>query len=159
GMKQSGLRDLLAAESEQLAGETSGALRGLQNLAAIAAQFFFPRQARLQQFRVSANDSEQIVEVVSHAAGQSSYGLHFLCLQEFGLQFALLSAVQLHAENALLVADSHKRPEIQAHALVAFSVFKFNLHVLDRAFRGETFVKLVAVCLRFPESQLHTGLA
>ena len=57
---------------------------------------------------------------MGHASSQAAQGFHLLGLQKLGFQFALFGAIQLHAEDALFVADADQRCKIKADMPAAF---------------------------------------
>src|ERR1700751_2101936 len=80
-----GLR-LFPAESQQLAGKFGGAPRGQQNLVNLRFQSAALRYRVHRQLGIAGNDSEKIIEVVSHASGQTPNRVHFLGLQQLRFQ-------------------------------------------------------------------------
>ena len=82
------LHRLLAAERQQLAGQRLGALARLANLADQFLGRFVKRLTAQQDFAVAEDDGEEIVEIVSDAAGELAEQLHFLGDEELLLQAA-----------------------------------------------------------------------
>ena len=85
---------LLTAEGKQLPRQLGGPARGGENFFRIAAQGIFRRQRIEHEFGIGADDHEQIVEVVRHASGELTDGLHLLCLAELGFDTAALADIQ-----------------------------------------------------------------
>ena len=83
-----GLDELAAAEREQLAGQSGGALGGLRDLLR-GARAGVVHVGHPQKRRVAVNDGEDVVEIVGNPAGELADGLHFLRLAELLLQPAL----------------------------------------------------------------------
>ena len=69
---------LAAAERQQLAGELGRAVGGLGDLQRVLARRLVLGQARQHQVHVAADDRQQVVEVVGHAAGEPADRLHLL---------------------------------------------------------------------------------
>ena len=111
--------------------KAAGALRGIDYLAAIAEKALVFFQLGFQQLCITADHSQQIVEVMCNAAGQPAQGLHFLRLEKLCLQFALFRAVKLHAKDTFLVANTHQGGKIQAHMLKAGRVLEFDFQILQ----------------------------
>ena len=77
---------LLASESQQLPGEVGGAAGSFLDLIHIAAQGMLGGQRIQHQLGVGTDDHQQIVEVMRHASGQSSDGVHLLGLLQLIFQ-------------------------------------------------------------------------
>ena len=75
-----GLHDLFAREGEELSRQRGGALARLLYLLDVAAQRVTLPEPPHCQLAVSVNHHEQVVEVVRHAPGKPSDGLHLLRL-------------------------------------------------------------------------------
>jgi hypothetical protein len=84
---------LFAAEGQKLAGERGGAIGGLLNGFGFGVQRMAWRELVEQNLGVAADDHEQIVEVVSDAAGEAADGFHFLGLAELIFEHAALGDV------------------------------------------------------------------
>ena len=84
---------LFAAEGEELASERGGAIGGLLNGFGFGMQRVAGSELVEQNFGVAADDHEQIVEVVSDAAGEAADGFHFLGLAELIFEDAALGDV------------------------------------------------------------------
>ena len=94
-----GLQHLAAAEGQQLAGQAGGALAGVADLVdAAAARGSSGGQLVEHHAAVAADDGQQVVEVVRHAAGQPADGFHLLRLAQLVFQLAALGHV--HAQAA-----------------------------------------------------------
>ena len=85
------LKDLLAAEREELACETGRALAGLLDLLDMRADGILGSELHHRELAVAEYGSEQVVEVVRHASRQPSHRLHLLSLAE--LLFALAQSL------------------------------------------------------------------
>ena len=68
-------KHLAAAESQQLAGERGGTLAGTMDFFDVTAQRWVRGKFVQKEFRVSINDGQQVVEIVSHTARQAPHGL------------------------------------------------------------------------------------
>lgn len=110
------LRMHAPGKHQELPGQFRGALPGrlgvVQQLDDVAA--IEPRQAgdlELRQGEVAEHHGEQVVEIVSDAAGQLGDGAHLLRLPQLGFEVALFGDVPKNAENALdgAVAAAHRR--------------------------------------------------
>ena len=94
--------DLLAAEGQQLPGQSRGALSGLVDLHEAGPQRIARAQLAEQQLAVAVDHRQQVVEVVRHAARQPPDRFHLLRLLELGFQRLALGNVMrddLHAAN------------------------------------------------------------
>ena len=80
------LQDLLAAEGQQLPGQSRGAFPGLMDLLEVGPQRIARAQVGEQQLAVAVDDGQQVVEVVSHAARQTPDRFHLLGLLELGFR-------------------------------------------------------------------------
>ena len=94
------LDDLLPAECQQLARQPRTADAGLLNLRHVRLAGVVDGEIIQQQIAVPENDGQQIVEVVGHAAGESSDGLHLLRLLIPLLQRAAFGHIQRNAHAA-----------------------------------------------------------
>src|SRR5271170_290735 len=84
---------LLAAESKKLAGKRSSAVGGLLNGFRLNVQRISGSELVEENLGVAADHHEQIVEVVSDAAGETADGFHFLGLAELVFEDAALGDV------------------------------------------------------------------
>ena len=84
---------LFAAEGEELAGERGGAIGGLLNGFGLGVQRVAGGELVEENLGVAADDHEQIVEVVSDAAGEAADGFHFLGLAELVFEDAAFGDV------------------------------------------------------------------
>src|SRR5258706_1791509 len=73
---------LAARKRQQLAGQAGGALRRFLNMMDVVRQAAVDRNLYLQQFRVAENSGEQVVEIMSDAACQTSDALQFPRLKQ-----------------------------------------------------------------------------
>ena len=80
------LHDLLAAERQQLTGESRGALGGLADLRDIVAAPVGRAKILEQQVGVASDRREDVVEVVGDAARETPNGLHLLRLTQLLLE-------------------------------------------------------------------------
>ena len=96
---RSGLDDLFAAESQQLAGEIGGALSRLANLLDPLPQWIAGLVLAEQQIAVAVDYRQQVIEVMGDAAGQAPDALQLLRLPE------LLFQLDLFRFGALLFRD------------------------------------------------------
>src|SRR5271165_5276383 len=55
------------------------------------------RKLGLQNFAVANNDTQQVVEVVSHTSGQAAHGLELLDLSQLQLEALALGGILNHA--------------------------------------------------------------
>ncbi len=111
------LQRLPAGERQQLPGQLGGALHGLRNGVDVAPASLFRQFAATQEVGRGADDSQQIIEIVRHAAGQLSDRFHLLRLaQRFLAQAALgdVDGVGHRADDrAVLIAQrAHHEVEI-----------------------------------------------
>ena len=84
-LKNSGLEKLLPAEREQLAGQRAGSVGRLGDLLDVLANAGVSFSETVEgELAVAADRGQQVVEVVSHAAGELADGLHLLCLAQAG---------------------------------------------------------------------------
>ena len=79
-------KDLLAAEGQQLPGQSRGALPGLLDLLDAVANLICRPQVGEQHVAVAVDHRQQVVEVVCNAARQPAHGLHLVGLRELALQ-------------------------------------------------------------------------
>ncbi len=79
-------KHLLAAEREQLAGNARGSIGGRLDLRRAVGQAAAGGNAFGHDLGVSQGDGEQVVEIVSDAASQTSNGFHLLRLAESFLE-------------------------------------------------------------------------
>ncbi len=77
-----GLRDLLAAERQELTGQRTGALSGFLDLFEVGQDVGLVPRALGDERGVAEDGREQVVEVVRHAAGQLADCFHLLRLPE-----------------------------------------------------------------------------
>ena len=84
------MQDLLAAESQQLPGQSRGALSGLVDLFQAVPQRIARLQAAEQQPAVAVDHGQQVVEVVRHPTRQPSDALQFLSLAQLIFYLGLL---------------------------------------------------------------------
>src|SRR5206468_6001049 len=75
---------LLATEGEQLSGEACRLLRRLHDGLGVHTSRVIRGQPCMQEVPAAGNDSQEIVEVVGHAAREQPYRLHLLSLEELG---------------------------------------------------------------------------
>ena len=87
-----GLKDLFAAESEQLQGQGGGALARVADLDDILPVRFAQAGADQQQIGVAIDHGQQVIEIVRDAAGEPAQALQSLGL----LQPRLQSHLALH---------------------------------------------------------------
>ena len=88
-----GLKDLPAAEREQLAREGRGALAGVLDLAERGPEILVVRELRLHQLRVAEDDREEVVEVVRDAAREAADRFHLLGDAELGFELLVFRQV------------------------------------------------------------------
>ena len=74
---------LLARERQQAPGQLRATFGGRHDAFGERAQFRMRRQLFGDVFRVAQDDGQEVVEVVRHAAGELTHGLHLLGLAEF----------------------------------------------------------------------------
>ena len=58
------------------------------------------REAVHQHFRVSLDDHEQVIEIVSYAAGKLSHRLHLLCLTQLICEMFTIGDVERYADDS-----------------------------------------------------------
>ena len=112
-----GFKRLPAGERQQLSGQLGGALHGLGNRVDVAPAPLFRQFAAAQEIGRGADDGQEIVEIVRHAAGQLSDRFHLLRLAQRFLALAALGDVDglRHRadDRAVLVAQrTHREVEI-----------------------------------------------
>src|SRR5579864_1357810 len=76
------MKNLLAAEGKELAGERSGTVRGFLDLGDADHRGMRRPQPFREEFRVTANYAQQIIEIVSNSAGKTADCFEFLRLTE-----------------------------------------------------------------------------
>ncbi len=96
------LHRLLAREGEQLAHKIGGADGVLVDVVDLAERGIAGLVPHQQELGIADDDGEQIVEVVRHAAGELTHGLHLLRLRELRLQRLLLGHVDQVDDNRLV---------------------------------------------------------
>src|SRR4051794_21782279 len=79
---------LATAECQQLAGECSRTIRGLADLLHFVAHWIALSDFAQHQVAVALDDREEIVEIVSDATRESSYGFHFLRMAKLVLKLS-----------------------------------------------------------------------
>src|SRR5258707_15568947 len=84
---------LFAAKGEELASESGSAVGGLANGFRLGVQRMIGSELVEENVSVSADDHEEVVEVVSDAAGEAADGFHFLGLAELVFEDAALGDV------------------------------------------------------------------
>jgi hypothetical protein len=82
------LKDLLAAEGEELSGQRGGPGGGALDLFDVLVHLAARRDVVEREAREAEDDGEQVVEIVRYAARQPSYRLHLLCLPELLLRLS-----------------------------------------------------------------------
>jgi len=88
------LQYLPAAKGQELARQRGGPVGGFPDLFEVLAQWIVLVDAHQQEFTVTRDGRQQVVEVVSHPSRQSADGLHLLRLEELLLQSLALGDVQ-----------------------------------------------------------------
>ena len=104
-----GSQHLLAAEGQQLAGEGGGARGGVGDLLRMSSHAWIIADLSQQELGVSRNHHQQVVEVVSDAAGEASHGFHLLGLAKLLLQGAAFGDVlgeEFEEDGVAFVAES-----------------------------------------------------
>jgi hypothetical protein len=86
-------QQLLAAEGQKLASKSGGAVGSQLNRLALLAQRMIEIKALEDDFGISADHHEQIVEVVGDSAGQTANGFHFLGLAELVFKHAAVGDI------------------------------------------------------------------
>ncbi len=81
--------------------------------------------AHEQEFGVSYDDREQVVEVMRHAARELAHGLHLLRLREFGLERLLFGHIDEIEDHAARFAASWARIKLR-HAFVLAEGTQFD---------------------------------
>ena len=76
---------LAARERQQPLGQLRAPVHGAQGLLRQFVQLRLRRQLLVQQFQIAHDDGQQVVEIMSDAAGELTDGLHFLRLAELRL--------------------------------------------------------------------------
>ena len=87
------LQGLLPREGQQLPHEIGGAVGVLLDLHNVGEGWVARRRAQQQQIAEPDHCRQQIVEIVRHAAGELTDGLHLLRLRELDLEVLLLGDV------------------------------------------------------------------
>ena len=111
------LQRLPAGKCQQLSGQLGGALHGLGDRVDVAPAALFRQFAAAQEVGRGADDGQEIVEIVRHAAGQLADRFHLLRLPQRFLALAALGDVDglRHRadDGAVLVAQrAHREVEI-----------------------------------------------
>ena len=111
------LQGLPAGERQQLSGQLGGALHRLGDRVDIAPAPLFRQFAAAQEIGRGADDGQQIVEIVRHAAGQLSDRFHLLRLAQRFLALAAFGDVDGLRHRAddravLVVQGTHREVEI-----------------------------------------------
>ena len=111
------LQRLPAGKCQQLSGQLGSALHGLGNRVDVAPAALFRQFAAAQEVGRGADDGQEIVEIVRHAAGQLSDRFHLLRLAQRFLALAALGDVDglRHRadDRAVLIAQrAHREVEI-----------------------------------------------
>src|SRR5689334_2511163 len=76
----------------------------------------FPREFLLQHLRITTDDHQQIIEVVSNAAGKLTHSFHLLCLAKFLFEYAPVALLIhelgniTHENDGAVTAVKDKRP-------------------------------------------------
>jgi hypothetical protein len=111
-IERDGADDLLPAEHEELLSEGPGAVGGLEDFLDLVFLGFVEVGVLVEEFGVSLDDREQVIEVVGDAAGEAADRLHFGGLEElraelvlFFFGFAAVGEVLEDAELAGGVAE------------------------------------------------------
>ena len=112
-----GLQRLPPAERQHLARERSGAVRSLANLLAAAEKRVFHRKPLDDEFRVTLDYGQQVIEIVCDTAGQASESFHLLRLPKFFLELALLRFVFLKRAAHLIERAREVRDFVAAAGL------------------------------------------
>ena len=100
--------DLAAAERQHLPGELGGAIGGAVDLLGVGAARIVGAHPVDDDVGVAEDRGEQVVEVVSDAAGQPSHGFHLLRVTE--------QLLELHALAQCIVAlGDHGREDLATH--------------------------------------------
>jgi hypothetical protein len=86
-IQHAGLKDLLPAECQQLAGDTGSLLRGVVDEQQFGTHRMILAQPSEQDFTAPDDHRQQIVEIVSDASGETSHSFHLVR----GLDFFLKS--------------------------------------------------------------------
>ena len=132
-LQRTGLNHLLAAECQQLAGESDGMGSGLADLVRVRMQRVVGGQRFEDEVAIPVDDGEQVVEVVCHASGEPADAFEFLCLSELALQVDPLRDVDGRSDGALLAVDFDELGGKQSRPLVAILPAKTALPVPDGA--------------------------
>ena len=110
-VKHHGNDRLLAGKRKQLPGYVRGTIGGLVNFLKVGMQRMGWVHILQGQFCITQDHAEHIVEIVGHAARQSSHRFHLLGLVKLPLQFLPFLLFQLlfgdishHCKRADLVA-------------------------------------------------------
>src|SRR5215831_10195204 len=92
-----GRQHLLAAEGEELAGESGCLIRRVPDALGVLAQGMPGRKAAEDEITVAAHDHEQVVEVVCDTARELAHRVHLLRLPKlvFALPERLIGALEL----------------------------------------------------------------
>ena len=148
------LQRLPARECQQLSGQLGGALHGFGNRVDVAAAAFLRQFAAAQEVGRGADDGQEIVEIVRHAAGQLPDRFHLLRLAQRFLALAALcdiDGVRHRADDgAVLVAQRpHREVEIALAARQAQQHLGLDFLALHHRMEG---LRTVRPCLRSPEN-------
>jgi len=84
------LKNLHAAEGEELAGHGNGAVGRFLDLLDAAVEEVVHAGAVGEDVAIATDDSKEIVEVVGDATGQAAYSFHLVGLAQTLLELALL---------------------------------------------------------------------
>ena len=102
------MQHLLAAEGQQLPDERGSAIGGFADMVKRGSQSFILLRFLLHQLAVAFDDGQQIIEVVSDAAGQGADGFHLLLLTKLLLHLAHFGDVLHRRQDARLALDFHQ---------------------------------------------------
>src|SRR5580704_8748522 len=140
-VQYAGIHDLLPAEGQQLAGERRSTMSGLQHLVHTTTQGAVGGGTLLNNFSVTDDDSEEIVEVVSHAPGKPTYRFHLLRLAKLFFQPFALGHVAIHDDQFLDLPRSYNRAGSGLNGapgpiFVAHAVLQAGARARSSRFRG-----------------------
>ena len=122
------LDHLPAAEGQELARQTGGALAGPLDFLDVVSQRIVGRHAQQQQFRASHHHAEQVVEVVRDSAGQAPDGFHFLRLAQLIFELLLVGNILDSRKNTRYAADLDDLGGHQSENRIAFRGAKGHFH-------------------------------
>ena len=148
------LEHLLAAERQQLAGESGRSLGRFANLREIRLSTAVRRHLFSQQVDVSENRCEDVVEVMRHAARQPPDGFHFLRLPQLPLELLAVRDVLEVEQKVGCTSERDHLSRQQTGAHVARTGQPLHLDIAEETTGSEPCQHTLPELLALPEAQL-----